>query len=154
MSLWSESLSLCLYDWGDNAAKRARCILAHLAMPVPRSWWEHSLGAGRVPDTFATLLSDLQRELSTALDLDEPLNLGLLVALAFIDDEKAESSLDCFGYMNSRHTPNEYFARARDAYSTPFRPLIPRQSGRLFHGKAAGHSTGFRPPCEGGSDAG
>jgi len=112
--MWSESLSLCFYDWGDNAAKRAKCILAHLAMPVPRSWWEHALGAGRVPDTFATLLTDLQRELSTALDLDEPLNPGLLVALAFIDDEKAESSLDRFGYMDSRHTPNEYLARAKE----------------------------------------
>jgi len=114
MSMWSESLSLCMYDWGDNVVKRAKCILAHLAMPVPRSWWERALETGHVPDTFATIVIDLQQELTADLDPNEPLNPGLLVALAFIDDEKAESSLDCFGYMDSRHTPNEYLARARE----------------------------------------
>jgi hypothetical protein len=112
--MWSQSLSLCSYDWGDNAAKRAKCILAHLAMPVPRSWWEHALEAGSVGSTYATILCDLQMELSNALNPDEPINLGLLVALAFIDDEKAERSLDRFGYMDSRHTPDEYLARAKE----------------------------------------
>lgn len=114
MSMWSESLSLCMYDWGDNAAKRAKCILAHLAMPVPRSWWERALETGHVPDTFATLLTELQQELTAALDPDEPLNPGLLVALAFIDYDGTESLSGCFAHFGSRHTPDEYLARARE----------------------------------------
>jgi hypothetical protein len=114
MSMWSESLSLCLYDWGDNAAKRAKCILAHLAMPVPRSWWESSLERGVVGSTWAAILCDLQKELSAALNPDEPLSLKLLVALAFIDDDRAENPAGRFGDFGSRHTPDEYLARAKE----------------------------------------
>ena len=64
MSLWYESLSLELYDWDDNPVKKAKCILAYLSMPVPRSWWENALKTGRIDSVLATLLIDLQRELS------------------------------------------------------------------------------------------
>jgi hypothetical protein len=53
-------------------------------MPVPRSWWEHALETGRVASSYATILRDLQMELSHALNPDEPLSPGLLMALAFI----------------------------------------------------------------------
>lgn len=43
MSLWHESLGLCLYDCEEDAEQRAKCILEHLSMDVPRFWWERAL---------------------------------------------------------------------------------------------------------------
>ncbi len=50
MSLWYESLSLDLYDCGDNLQERARCV-RHLSMPVPRDWWDRALVTGKVDPT-------------------------------------------------------------------------------------------------------
>lgn len=112
MSLWYESLSLALYDCGDNPIEKARCILAYLSMPVPRSWWEQALQTGDVRN-WATLIWELQMELSKFLDLHEELSPNLLVALAFIDDDEPQNSSDRFDDISSKHKPDEYFARAK-----------------------------------------
>jgi hypothetical protein len=96
MSLWYESLSLGLYDCGDNMAERARYILAYLSMPVPRSWWEHALRSGHVDDTHASVLRDLRMELWEVVDLRDKLSSGLLIALAFIDNDVFGSSAGSF----------------------------------------------------------
>jgi hypothetical protein len=114
MSLWYESLGLCLYDCGENLEERAKCILAHLSMPVPRSWWEHALKTGSVQSTHASLLHDLQMELSKLADLREQLSSGLLVALAFMDDRAPGVPSDRFGDVNSQHTLNDYLTKAKE----------------------------------------
>jgi len=112
MSLWYESLSLDLYDCGDNPVKKARCILAYLSMPVPRSWWEQALQTGDVRN-WATLLCELQMELSKSLDIHEQLTPALLVALAFIDDDEQGKPSERFDNISSKHTPEEYMAKAK-----------------------------------------
>ena len=112
MSLWYESLSLELYDCSDNPIEKARCILAYLSMPVPRSWWEQALKTGDVRN-WAAILCDLQIELSESLELHEQLSPGLLVALAFIDDDEARDPSGHFDDIASKHTPDEYFTRAK-----------------------------------------
>ncbi len=53
MSLWYESLGLCLNDCEeDDAEARAECILTHLSMEVPQAWWEQSLKTGRVRKAY------------------------------------------------------------------------------------------------------
>jgi hypothetical protein len=112
MSLWYESLSLELYDCGDNPVEKARCILAYLSMPVPRSWWEQALQTGDIRN-WAALLCELQMELSKSLDLHEELSPDLLVALAFIDDDEPQKPSGRFDDTASKYTPDEYFARAK-----------------------------------------
>jgi hypothetical protein len=111
MSLWYESLGMALYDCGDNAAEKAKYILAYLSMPVPRSWWEKALQTGDVRN-WAPILSDLQLELSKSIDFPEQLNASLLVALAFIDDEPQNSSRR-FENTASNYTPDEYLDKAK-----------------------------------------
>jgi hypothetical protein len=113
MSLWHESLSLELYDWDDNPVKKAKCILAYLSMPVPRSWWENTLKTGRIDSGLATLLIDLQRELSKYIDFSEKLSPSLLVALAFIDDDEPGKSSGRFEDTASGYTPEDYFESAK-----------------------------------------
>jgi len=112
MSLWYESLGMALYDCGDNAAEKAKYILAYLSMPVPRSWWEQALQTGDVRN-WAPFLSDLQLELSKSIDLSEPPSASLLVALAFIDDDEPQKLSGRFENVSSNYTPDEYFARAK-----------------------------------------
>ena len=112
MSLWYESLSLALYDCGDNPVEKARCILSYLSMPVPRSWWEQALQTGDIRN-WASLLSELQMELSKSLDLHEELSPDLLVALAFIDDDEPQNPSGRFDDTASKYTPDEYIAKAK-----------------------------------------
>ena len=112
MSLWYESLSFELYDCGDNPVKRARCILAYLSMPVPRSWWEQALQTGDVAN-WVQILRELQIELANSLDLQEQISPDLLVAPAFIDDDESGDQLCRFDNIASKHTPEEYFAKAK-----------------------------------------
>jgi hypothetical protein len=114
MSLWYESLSLGLYDCGDNVIERARYILAYLSMPVPRSWWEDALRSGHVDDTHASVLRNLRIELSKVVDLREKLSSALLIALAFIDNDIPRVQPDRFGDVDSGHTFDEYLTRANE----------------------------------------
>ena len=112
MSLWYDSLGMALYDCGDNAAEKAKCILAYLSMPVPRSWWEQALQTGDVRN-WTSVLRDLQLELSKSIDLPEQSSASLLVALAFIDDDEPQKSSGRFENIASNYSPDEYFARAK-----------------------------------------
>jgi len=100
-----------LYDCGDNAAEKAKCILAYLSMPVPRSWWEQALQTGDVSN-WAAVIRDLQLELSKSIDFPEQFSTSLLVALAFIDDDP-QTSTGRFDNMASNYPPDEYFTRAK-----------------------------------------
>ena len=127
-----------LYDCGDNPIEKARCILAYLSMPVPRSWWEQALKTGDVRN-WATLLCELQLELSKSLDLHEELSLDLLVALAFIDDDEPQNSSGRFDDTASKYKPDEYFAMAKKVLAK--RPEL-AQVGNLIE-KAMGQ---MNPP--------
>ena len=105
MSLWYESLGLCLYDCGENAEQRAKCILEHLSMDVPRSWWKRALGTETVPESCVDLLHDLYKELQKAPGMAD-WNFGLLVALAFVDPQSGEPNSQC--------TIEEYLNKAKE----------------------------------------
>ena len=91
MSLWFESLSLGLYDYADNQKERARCIISHLSMRVPRSWWERALETSHVEETHASVICEMKEILSKIKGF-EGINSGLLVALAFIETPDKLSS--------------------------------------------------------------
>jgi len=113
MSLWYQSLSLCLDDCGEDAWKRARCILVHLSMGVPRSWWEHALQTGNVTKSYTNILQDLHEELVKTEEFTEDIGFGLLVALAFADNDKDER-LPRFGTVNSKCSVEQYVSKAKE----------------------------------------
>lgn len=110
MSLWYESLAMGIYDWGENKQARARCILSHLSMPVPRSWWERALETGQVDDTHASVLRESLAALSSAVEPGEDLNCGLLVALAFVEESLNDSGSNI---PNSKTTVEGLLIEAR-----------------------------------------
>jgi hypothetical protein len=112
MSLWYQSLDFCLYDCGENQEERGICIVEHLSMQGPRSWWENALKKGRVDSTHASVLQDAQRALSTLKDLKFQLSFGLLVALAFINDDVDNSMDRRLGDVAARDIIEDYFSRA------------------------------------------
>jgi len=113
MSLWYESLGLCLNDCGEDAGERARCILAHLSMDVPRSWWEHTLQTGSVPKSYANILHDLHEELSKTVEFSEGIGFGLLVALAFADDD-TDQQKPRFGTVYWECSAEQYLVKAKE----------------------------------------
>jgi hypothetical protein len=114
MSLWYESLSLDLSDCGDDALERARCILAYLSMPVPRSWWEDALRTGHIDETHASILHKIQIELSKVADLRDELSTELLVALAFTDTDAPGFQPDSFRDVDAQYTFRDYLDRAKE----------------------------------------
>ncbi len=113
MSLWLQSLGYDLYDCGDNLEERAKCILAYLSMPVPRSWWEHALQIGSIPDSYILILQDLRGELLTIEGLPERLDLALLVALGFVDDFIEDEELK-FANLDNFYSIEEYLSKAKE----------------------------------------
>lgn len=113
MSLWLQSLDSCFYDNGGDLRERARCILAHLSMTVPRSWWEHALNTGSVPDSYIGILKGLRNELLEILDVPEQLEFGLLVALAFADEQREKRELK-YGTVDSQCSIEEYLYKAKE----------------------------------------
>ena len=105
MSMWYESLGLCLYDCEEDAEQQAKCILEHLSMGVPRSWWERALEEETVPESCFDLLHDLYKELRKAPGMAD-WNFGLLVALAFVDPQS--------GRPNPQRTIEEYLNKAKE----------------------------------------
>jgi hypothetical protein len=79
MSLWFESLSYCLYDSGDDHESRAKCILSHLSMDVPRSWWERALKTSNVSSSYASILHDMRKELLKIRVSQKRLSLAYLL---------------------------------------------------------------------------
>jgi hypothetical protein len=129
MSLWYESLAMGIYDCSGNKQARAKCILSHLSMPVPRSWWEDALKTGQVDETHASVLRESLAALSSAVGPGEDLNCGLLVALAFVEEPSNESgSIN----TNSQTTVEGYLIKARKVLAE--RPDLTRL-GRLIDEK-------------------
>ncbi len=112
MSLWYESLGLCLDDYGEDTKERTKCIFAHLSMDVPRSWWEHALQTGNVPASYVHILQDLHEELLKTFKSTEDIGFGLLVALAFIDDD-TDQQKPKFGTVDSECSIEQYLAKAK-----------------------------------------
>jgi hypothetical protein len=112
MSLWYESLLFSLYDCGPNLKERAKCIIAYLSMPVPRSWWEEASETGRVQDTHAQVLQNLRMELSKVVNLRDRLSSGVLVALAFMEVETEGVLGDRFGQVDSQYSLDDCLTKA------------------------------------------
>ena len=81
-------------------------------MPVPRSWWENALKTGRVDRTHARVLQDAQTELSKLTDLPFQISSGLLVALAFINDDEDDYGNRSFGGDDKRDIIEDYLSKA------------------------------------------
>ena len=113
MSLWLQSLDSCLYNCGEDLEERAKCILTHLSMEVPRSWWEHALEAGKIRGDYINLLCDLRNELIEIFKLHERVEFGLLVALAFAD-EHIENQEAKYGTFDSQYSVEEYLTKAKE----------------------------------------
>jgi hypothetical protein len=126
MSLWHESLAMGIYDCGEDKQARARCILSHLSMPVPRSWWERALKTGRVDETHASVLRESLAALSSAVGPGGDLNCGLLVAVAFVEEPLNDSGSNI---PNSKTTVEGYLVKARKVLAE--RPDLARL-GRLI----------------------
>jgi len=112
VSLWFESLSLCLYDSGEDLESRAKCIFSHLSMAVPRSWWERALLTNDIPSSYVRIIHDLRKELLNLPELGGEIQFGLLVALAFASDHagKNEPGLDA---VDGQYSIEEYLDEAR-----------------------------------------
>ena len=130
MGLWFESFAINFYDCGENKQARAECILSHLSMPVPRSWWEDALKTGRVNETHASVLRESLAALSSAVGPGEDLNCGLLVALAFVEEAFHKSGSNP---KNRAATVEGYLIEARRVLAE--RPDLARL-GRLIGGRA------------------
>jgi len=111
MSLWLESLSICLSDC-ENQEEETRCILSFLAMPVPRDWWEGCLQSNKVRNSYARLLKELCQNLHEMTNL-KWIDYSLLVALAYIDDEVADNQRR-FSVFDSQYSTDEYFIMAKN----------------------------------------
>ncbi|MFO7685508.1 MAG: hypothetical protein R6V60_05405, partial [Desulfobacterales bacterium] len=129
MSLWYESLAMGIYDCGENKQVRARCILLHFSMPVPRSWWESALKIGRVDKTHALVLRESLAALSSAVGPGKDLSCGLLVALAFVEEPFNDSGSND---TKSQTTVESYLIEARKVLAE--RPDLARL-GRLIDEK-------------------
>lgn len=112
MSLWLQSLDNCLYNCENDLDGRAKCILSHLAMDVPRNWWEQALDTGKIRNDYLVLLRDLRNELLKIIESPEHAEYGLLIALAFIDDH-VESQDAKYGTFKSKYSIEEYLERAQ-----------------------------------------
>ena len=111
MSLWLESLSLCLYDSENETELKAKCILSHLSMDIPRSWWEKALETNNIQDSHASIIHDLLKNLLKIPRLDEKINSGILVALAFADKKGTEPK---YGSDDSPYSIEEYLDKAKE----------------------------------------
>ena len=111
MSLWLESLSLCLYDSGDDLESRAKCILSYLSMDTPRLWWERALETNSIQSSHAGILNDLRKELIAIPELAGKIDSGMLVALAFADKKGMKPK---YGSDDSPYSIKEYLEKAKD----------------------------------------
>ena len=111
MSLWLESLSLCLYDYENDLESKAKCILSHLSMDIPRSWWEKALETNNIQDSHASILQDLLKDLLRIPRLAGKINSGLLIALAFADKRKMKPK---YGSDDSPYSIEEYLVKAKE----------------------------------------
>jgi len=118
MSLWLGSLSNSLsgYDGGYDGPTeivKPAIIFAHLAMPVPRSWWERCLQRGKPREDHVQVLSGLFDELKEFPKLKGRISYSLLVAMAFLDEEAKPS----FGIQPNQQSIEQYIAAAEKVLS-------------------------------------
>ena len=129
MSLWYQSLGLCLYDYEeDDVEGRAECILSHLSMEIPRSWWEQALQTGKVAEVYIRILRGLLEELKKLPGSTARVDYTLLVALAFSNDDE-KSKLSNLNSIANRYSVEEYLARAEAVLIR--RPEL-RQVGKMI----------------------
>ncbi|MFC1591345.1 hypothetical protein ACFL43_02355 [Thermodesulfobacteriota bacterium] len=117
MSLWLQSLSESLDICGKNKDEIAKCILRHLSMTVPRSWWTGALQNGIAPQgTFVDLLVKLRKELHEIPALLDRVGYDILIALAFLDDERSRHKIQ-YGSFNSPYQIEDYLSGAQAVLS-------------------------------------
>jgi len=136
MSLWYESLALCLNDCDENLPEKAKCIIAFLSMPVPRSWWEEAMKTGRVHSNHAQVLHNLRIELSKVANLRDKLSSAVLVALAFMDGDTEGVIGGRFGQVDSQYSLDDYLAKAEKVLAE--RPELAMLGRVLDEGKTHG----------------
>jgi hypothetical protein len=110
MSLWLQSLSYCLDDSGNGLEVRAKCILSHLSMDIPRSWWKRALETNNVDSSHADLLQNFKKELLNIPELIGKIDSDLLVALAFADKKGTRPT---YGSVDSPYSIGEYLDKAK-----------------------------------------
>jgi len=113
MSLWLQSFGLDLDDCGEDLDKKAKCVLAYLSMPVPRSWWENAIKTGKIADSHISLLQDLQKRFLGLPRFSDWSDIGLLISLGFADDDIDDKELK-FGMVDSSHRLEEYLFKAKE----------------------------------------
>ncbi len=117
MSLWLQSLTFSLNQSKNDFELKAKCILSHLSMDIPRSWWEQALVENNVRNSHAKLIHDLRNELLTTSE-SEPIgkiDTGLLIALAYIDKQ---GEFPKFGSSDSPYSVEEYLANAKKNFES------------------------------------
>ena len=112
MSLWLDSLSFGLREYQENTEEKAKCILEHLSMTTPRSWWESALQTGNIEESHADIIRDLHIELLRIPGFADRVELGLLVAMSFMDDDHEEGKAK-YGDVYSKYTVEEYIDKAK-----------------------------------------
>jgi hypothetical protein len=82
-------------------------------MDVPRSWWKEALEENSLPSkSQINIIRDLRTELLKIAGQTEQIDYGLLVALAFMDDESQDAGHDRFNNVRSQYSFDEYFTNA------------------------------------------
>jgi hypothetical protein len=114
MSLWLESLGERLCNCKKFPEEKARCILAYLSMDVPRYWWKEALEENSLPSkSQINIIRDLRTELLNMPGQNEQIDYGLVMAMAFMDDESQDVGHDRFDNVRSRYSLDDYFITAR-----------------------------------------
>ena len=135
MGLWLESF--LKYDGGiidadgtpSEQERQARHILAYLAMAVPRSIRNSLLENGLRPrGIYMAVLRGALGELRKVPELSARVSYGLLLAVAFIDDEQADPE-ERFGTCDTHRTVQEFTARAEEVLRA--RPDLQRLGARM-----------------------
>jgi hypothetical protein len=139
MGFWSESLGLALHDVVDPDAvteeeratlqrARAKVILAHLAMPLPRSWWQDALKEEDLPgEGILGMTRDLHNELKKLPELTDSVDYARLVALSFVDE--ATNAQPPLGQDDNVYVPEDYLAHADRVLAQ--RPELKRLGERI-----------------------
>ena len=84
---------------------------AHHINDIPRSWWEKALETNNIQDSHASIIHDLLKNLLKIPRLDEKINSGILVALAFADKKGTEPK---YGSDDSPYSIEEYLDKAKE----------------------------------------
>ena len=90
MSLWLQSFVWELED-EENEKKKMAIAIKYLSMPIPRSWWEHSLENEEKLKEYTPLLKIIYEQFMIQQEWKD---YGILIALPFIGNTLGDSPED------------------------------------------------------------